>query len=149
MSDKERELFEETEAQRGALFTAYQILKEVVLAAQDEDGDPVMDLSDLAAKAQKWIHLNQPKLKTTTMLDIVVEDDEDPEGTPTEGEFWEKDSPDRADDPRSTPEAQAERAAWTRDLARILREQTAVDAKLRPGVLWAADFLHPDPTDGR
>jgi hypothetical protein len=49
-------------------------------------------------------------------------------------------------DVRDTPEAAAERAAWTRDLARMLREQTEAPAHLRPGILYAANFLDPDDT---
>ena len=49
-------------------------------------------------------------------------------------------------DERDTPRAAAERAAWTRDIARMLREQTGVAPHLRPGYLAAADWL--DPADG-
>lgn len=46
-------------------------------------------------------------------------------------------------DERDTPEAARERAAWTRDIARMLREQTAVAPELRPGYLAAAEWLDP------
>jgi hypothetical protein len=48
-------------------------------------------------------------------------------------------------DARSTPAARAERAAWTKDLAEILRGLTAVDPELLPGLVYAADFLDPLP----
>lgn len=44
-------------------------------------------------------------------------------------------------DPRDAPGARAERAAWTRDIAQILRGLTAIPEHLRPGVLYAADWL--------
>jgi hypothetical protein len=47
---------------------------------------------------------------------------------------------------RSTRAAAAERAAWTRDIARMLRDATGVAAELRPGYLAAAEWL--DPSDG-
>jgi hypothetical protein len=49
-------------------------------------------------------------------------------------------------DERDTPRAAAERAAWTRDIARMLREQTGVFSRapeLRAGYLAAADWLDP------
>jgi hypothetical protein len=52
-------------------------------------------------------------------------------------------------DERDTPRAAAERAAWTRDIARMLREQTGVFSRapeLRAGYLAAADWL--DPAEG-
>jgi hypothetical protein len=49
-------------------------------------------------------------------------------------------------DPRSTPQAAAERAAWTKDLAAILRGQIAVDPKLLPGLTYAAALLDPAGT---
>lgn len=44
---------------------------------------------------------------------------------------------------RDSAEAAAERALWTRDIAKILRNQTAAPAEMRPGLLYAADFLDP------
>lgn len=49
-------------------------------------------------------------------------------------------------EPRDTPEAARERAAWTRDVATMLREQTEVMPELRAGIVWAADWLDPPKT---
>lgn len=46
-------------------------------------------------------------------------------------------------DGRCSPDAQRERAAWTRDVARMLRDKTKVAPELRPGYLAAADWLDP------
>lgn len=48
---------------------------------------------------------------------------------------------------RDSAEAAAERALWTRDVADILRGQTAAPAEMLPGLAYAADFL--DPPNGR
>jgi hypothetical protein len=44
---------------------------------------------------------------------------------------------------RESPEAYGERAAWTMDVAMMLRGMTAVDPELRKGVVYAADWLDP------
>ncbi len=46
-------------------------------------------------------------------------------------------------DGRDTPERRDERALWARDIARMLREKTEVAPELRPGILYAADWLDP------
>lgn len=75
-------------------------------------------------------------------LEVEVEEDDDPDGTPVEGAWSVTES---ETDERRTPEARRERALWTRDLAQILREQTAVDPELLPGLKYAADFLDGKP----
>jgi hypothetical protein len=45
---------------------------------------------------------------------------------------------------RCTTAAKTERAAWTRDIATMLRAQTAVAPELRPGYLAAAEWLDPE-----
>lgn len=62
-----------------------------------------------------------------------IETDHDQEPAPEMGQI----------DERDTPEAERERAAWTRDIARMLRGQTAVAPELRPGFLAAAEWLDP------
>lgn len=85
--------FAETEALRGALFTAYQVLVEVA-ALSDEDGyrEAGSMAMQLQPKAAEWIAQHKPKLATTEALEITVEDDDDPDGTPVEGTLWAKET---------------------------------------------------------
>lgn len=87
--------FAETEALRGALFTADQILRQVHEgpAATPEDAQQWLRWrQQIQAAAVSWRSQHAPKLATTEAMEIIVEDDDDPDGTPVEGVYWQKES---------------------------------------------------------
>jgi hypothetical protein len=132
LRDAQRPLVRRLEELRTATIAAREVAQMVVSAGSDS---PTMDAA--AGWVERFGKLADPP------LEIEVEDDDDPADTPTEGEHWVKESSEPDDAWRSTPEAARERAAWTRDLARILRAQTAAEPHLLPGILAAADLLDP------
>jgi hypothetical protein len=87
--------FAETEAMRGALFTADEIFAQFSDADPRTMADPTvseMRLGRALEAAAAWREQHRPKLATTETLKITVEDDDDPDGTPVEGAYWSKES---------------------------------------------------------
>lgn len=85
--------FAETEALRGAAFIADQILRQVHEGPESEEADAVAAWRhQVMVAAVNWRTQHRPKLATTEALEITVEDDDDPDGTPVEGAYWQKES---------------------------------------------------------
>lgn len=139
LRDAQRPLVRRLEELRTATIAARQMMKIVTESlAHVEPG--------MVEAATRWVD-RYGKLADPP-LEIEVEDDDDPADTPTEGEYWTKEPSGLDDAWRSTPEAARERAVWTRDIADVLRAQTAVEPHLRPGFVAAADLLDPRPPRG-
>jgi hypothetical protein len=79
--------FAETEALRGALFTADQILRQVHEGLESGEADAATWRHQMMVAATNWRTQHRPKLATTEGLEITVEDDDDPDDTPTETEY--------------------------------------------------------------
>lgn len=105
------------------------------------NGYTPVDLDRLEEASRRW--LERFGALADPPLTVEVEEDDDPDGTPVEGAYSVTES---ETEERSTPAAERERALWTKDIARMLRDRTAVAPELRPGHLAAADWLDPPPS---